>query len=70
MKYRVEIVETSSLTVEVEAESYQDAEYLVRTKYSGEEIVLSANELIDVEFNGIPDIQHSRGVKLCLKTSK
>ena len=66
MKYKVEVVETLSLTVEVEAESYQDAEYLVRTKYSEQEVVLGADEFIDVEFNGVPDTQYARGVELCL----
>lgn len=52
MKYRVEVVETLSRTIEVEAENIEVAEMMVEEMYNNQEIVLDSNDYInDVTFN-------------------
>ena len=47
--YQVEITETLQRVVEVEADSEQDAIFMVDDKYREEEIVLDAADFIDYE---------------------
>lgn len=50
MKYHIEVTETLQRVVEVEAETAQEAERLVRDKYRDESIVLGAEDCIEVGF--------------------
>ena len=50
MKYEVEIVETLSRTVAVEADDANAAEEEVRRKYRNSEIVLSSDDYEDTDF--------------------
>ena len=49
MKYEVEITETLQRTVEVEAASAEDAERQIRAAYFAGDIVLDAEDCMDVE---------------------
>ena len=46
MKFRVTIEETLAKAVEVEANTQDDAEYIVRQLYRNEEIILSGDEYV------------------------
>lgn len=48
---KVEIVETFSRMIEVEANSSEEADAIVRRLYRDEQIVLSADDFLQVEFN-------------------
>ena len=50
-KYKVFIYETLSKTIDIEAEDYSDAIKKVKEKYYNEEIVLSADDYYDTEFD-------------------
>lgn len=50
-KYKVIIYETLSKAVDIEAEDYPDAVKKVKEKYYNEEIVLSADDYLDTEFD-------------------
>jgi hypothetical protein len=50
MKYKVEIVEKLSMSVDVEASSAEEAIALVTEKYWNEEIIVESNKGPDVEF--------------------
>ena len=50
-KYVVSIYETLVKDIEIEAEDYLDAIKKVKEKYNNEEIVLSADDYLDTEFN-------------------
>ena len=50
MKYRVEITETLTRMVEVEADSKEDAESKVNDQYQNCEIVLNADDFVAVDF--------------------
>ena len=50
MKYRVKIVETLAMTIEVEAPSAEEAVNHVENKYRNEEIVVESSAKPDVEF--------------------
>ena len=52
--YNVEIVETSSLVVDQEANSYEEALNIVKSKYDNEDIVLDWEDLEDVNFKPYP----------------
>lgn len=52
-KYVVNIYETLAKHIEIEAENYSDAILKVREKYNNEEIVLSADDYLDTEFDCI-----------------
>lgn len=49
MKYQIEIRETLSRTIEIEANSLDDAVDTVQTQYRNEEIVLSSEDFINFE---------------------
>lgn len=53
-KYNVEVVETLSRVVEQEANSYEEAEELVATRYSYEDIVLDWQDLDDTSYKPYP----------------
>lgn len=50
-KYRVFIYETLFKAIDTEAEDYSDAIKKVKEKYNNEEIVLSADDYYDTEFD-------------------
>jgi len=50
-KYKVIIFETLSKAIDIEAEDYSDAIKKVKEKYYNEEIVLSADDYYDTEFD-------------------
>lgn len=50
-EYEIEIVETSSRTVTIEAHSVSEAIRLIKEKYHNEEIILNENDYVDTEFN-------------------
>ncbi len=50
MKFFVEITETLQRTVEVEAETVEGSERLVREAYRGGEVVLSSEDCVAAEF--------------------
>lgn len=50
-KYVVTIYETLAQNIEVKAENYSDAIKKVREKYDNGEIVLSADDYLDTEFD-------------------
>lgn len=50
MKQKVKIVETLERVVEVEAESFDEAEEIVREQYRNSDIVLTSDDYIGTEF--------------------
>lgn len=52
--YNVEVIEKLSRVVEQEADSYEDAEELVATKYAEEEIVLDWEDLEYTKYEHYP----------------
>ena len=50
MKYKINIEEILSRVIEIEAEDDEDAENKVRKMYDSEEIVLSSEDLQEVDF--------------------
>lgn len=52
--YNVEVVETLSRVVEQKANSYEDAEEIVASKYADEEIVLDWNDLDGTKYKPYP----------------
>ncbi len=57
MRYTVEIIETLSIEVETNAETQDEAILEVMDKYYKQEIVLSANDFVDVSFKVWTDKQ-------------
>ncbi len=55
MKYKVEITEYLQKTIEVDADNESDALSIVKDMYNNEEVVLSADDFIDKDFNIIED---------------
>jgi hypothetical protein len=50
IKYEVEILETLSRTIDVEAATPDEALYIVKERYRKEDIVLESNDFFDVDF--------------------
>ncbi len=50
MKYKVEIVEKLTMSVDVEASSAEEAPEQVVKRYRNEEIIVESSEGVDVEF--------------------
>lgn len=50
MVYKIEIIETLSKTVEIEAEDYTEAKNEVERMYNDEEVVLTADNHTNTEF--------------------
>lgn len=50
MKFKVEVVETLCKIVDVEADTSQEAEDIVRKLYRNQEIILDAEDYFDVDF--------------------
>lgn len=53
-KYQVEVVETLSRVIEVEADSYEEAENKVARRYDNEEIVLDWHDLESTSYKEYP----------------
>ena len=58
MKFRVTIEETLAKAVEVEANTQDDAEYIVRQLYRNEEIILSGDEYVCTSYRVAPRIPY------------
>ena len=69
-KYQVEVVETLSRVVEVEADNYEEAEDEVTKKYDNEEIVLDWQDLVSTEYKQYPSPKLDNDFNLDLKYSK
>ena len=54
-RYKVEITEYLQKTIEIDAENEKDALLIAEDKYNAEEIILSADDFTDKEFNIIED---------------
>ena len=48
--FKIEVKETLSRIIEVEADSLESAFSIVQYKYKGEEIVLDNDDFVDAEF--------------------
>lgn len=55
MIYQVHITETLERTIEVEANTKEEAEELIREKHRNEEIVLSADDFIGTDFTAFEE---------------
>lgn len=55
MKYKVEITETLQRVIELEAENEKEAVELTRVKHKAEEIVLGAEDCVEVEFASVSE---------------
>lgn len=55
-KFHIEIVETCSRIVEIEAESDEDALIAVKRKYRDGEIILDSNDYLDTDFKICPEL--------------
>ena len=53
-KYNVEVVETLSRVVEQEANSYEEAQEIVESKYGNEDIVLDWQDLENTQYKPYP----------------
>ena len=53
-KYNVEVVETLSRVVEQEANSYEEAEQIVESRYDSDDIELNWQDLEDTEYKPYP----------------
>ena len=52
-KYKIEITETLQKTVEVEADSKENALRQVMNMYKKEEIILDDNDIVDLDFRNV-----------------
>lgn len=57
MEYKIEIVETSSKFVKVEAESFPNALAQVKSDYEKERIVIDWSDFVAVQFKAADDDQ-------------
>jgi len=51
MEFKMRVTETLVKTVTINAEDIEDAEDIVRQKYDNQEIVLSSDDFLDVDFS-------------------
>ena len=51
MKYNVTIIELLEKTIEIEAENETNAIDIARDKYKKEEVILTADDLVDTQFD-------------------
>ena len=51
MKYNVTITEILEKTIEIEAEGMINAIDIARDKYNKEEVILTADDLVDADFD-------------------
>ena len=50
MKYNVTIIELLEKTIEIEAENETNAIDIAKDKYNKEEVILTADDLVDTDF--------------------
>jgi hypothetical protein len=55
-KYKIEVKETLSRIIEVDASSQEEAYSKVKDLYQAEEIVLDADDFVEAEFEVINDL--------------
>ena len=51
MIFVIEVVETLARTINIEAETTEEALAIVKQRYRSEEIVLDSSDFVDVDFN-------------------
>ena len=51
MNYKIEIKETLSRIIDIEAENESEAIIKAKSKYRGQEIILDSSDYIDTEIN-------------------
>ena len=51
MKYNITITEILEKTIEIEAENKTNAIDIARDKYNKEEVILTADDLVDTDFD-------------------
>lgn len=59
-KYKITITETLKKELEIEAGSKDEAMDLVKEKYKNEEIILTADDFVDVDFKVKEDRNRNR----------
>jgi len=52
-KFNIEITETLQKTVEVEADNKKDAMHKVVKMYKNSEVILDANDFVDLDFKNV-----------------
>lgn len=55
--FKIDIKETLSRTIEIKANSIDDALYEIKKRYNSEEIILDYDDFVDTEFLEIKDIK-------------
>lgn len=63
-KYQIEVVETLSRIVEVDADNYEAAEELVEQMYQDEKIVLGYENHVSTEYKKISNLYDNKNNKL------
>lgn len=51
MKYNITIIELLEKTIEIEAENETNAIDIAKDKYNKEEVILTADDLLDTDFD-------------------
>lgn len=69
-KYNVEVVETLSRVVEVEANNYEEAEDLITEKYNNSDIVLDYNDLESTNYKPYPSEKFKDNISLQIDYDK
>lgn len=69
-KYNVEVIENLSRVIEVDADSYVDAEDKVQEMYNDERIILDWNDCNDVEYRQYPACKIKDNINLSLEYDK
>lgn len=57
--FKIDIKETLSRTIEIKANSIDDALYEIKKRYNSEEIILDYDDFVDTEFLEIKDIDEN-----------
>lgn len=52
-KYKIEITETLQKIVELEADNKEDAMHKVMKMYKNSEVILDANDFVDLDFKNV-----------------
>ena len=56
MKFRIEIVEKLSRTIDIEADSQDEALQKIRDRYNTEKIILNSEDFLYVEFQMLENV--------------
>lgn len=69
-KFNVEVVETLSRVVEIEAKDYNEAVLKVADKYHNEDIVLDYNDLEKTDYKAYPSRELANSIKMNVEYNK